>query len=63
MSNALKAIYRNGTFILQTAYNLPEGTEIERVVQSPQIVSPPIADSATKQQVLRCNDCCSLLGS
>jgi predicted DNA-binding antitoxin AbrB/MazE fold protein len=53
MSNALKAIYRNGTFILQTAYTLPEGTEVELLVQSPQIVSPPIDDSAAKQRVLR----------
>jgi len=53
MSNALKAIYRNGTFILQTAYTLPEGTEVELLVQSPQILSPPIADSATEQRILR----------
>jgi predicted DNA-binding antitoxin AbrB/MazE fold protein len=53
MSNALKAIYRNGTFVLQTAYTLPEGTEVELLVQSLQIVSPPIADSATKQRILR----------
>ena len=29
MTQALKAIYRNGAFILETAYDLPEGTEIE----------------------------------
>lgn len=53
MPQALKAIYRNGTFILQTAFKLPEGTEVELVVQLPQGVSPPIADAETKRQFLK----------
>ena len=32
MPQALKAIYRNGTFILQTAFELPEGTEVESLI-------------------------------
>lgn len=53
MSQALKAIYRNGTFILQTAFELPEGTEVELLIQSPQVVAPPIVDIETKQQFLK----------
>ncbi len=53
MSQALKAIYRNGTFILQTPFELPEGTEVELLIQSPQVVSPPIVDVETKQQFLK----------
>jgi predicted DNA-binding antitoxin AbrB/MazE fold protein len=53
MPQALKAIYRNGTFILQTALELPEGTEVELLIQSPQMVSPPISDLETKQQFLK----------
>lgn len=53
MPQALKAIYRNGTFILQTAFELPEGTEVELLIQSPQVVSPPIVDLETKQQFLK----------
>ncbi|MCU0548725.1 MAG: antitoxin family protein [Leptolyngbya sp. Prado105] len=53
MPQALKAIYRNGAFILQTAFELPEGTEVELLVQSPQIVSPPISDVETKRQFLK----------
>lgn len=45
MSQALKAIYRNGTFILQTVCNIPEGTEVELIIQSPDVVSPPISNS------------------
>jgi predicted DNA-binding antitoxin AbrB/MazE fold protein len=53
MPQALKAIYRNGTFILQTALELPEGTEVELLIQSPQVVSPLISDPETKQQFLK----------
>ncbi len=53
MPQTLKAIYRNGTFILQTAFELPEGTEVDLLIQSPQVVSPPIADVEAKRQFLR----------
>jgi predicted DNA-binding antitoxin AbrB/MazE fold protein len=53
MPQALKAIYRDGTFVLQTAFNLPEGTEVELLVQSPQLAPPAISDLETKQQFLK----------
>lgn len=53
MSQALKAIYRNGAFILQTVCNLPEGAEVELLIQSPHVVSPPISDSETKRHFLK----------
>jgi uncharacterized phage protein gp47/JayE len=49
----LKAIYRSGTFILQTACDLPEGVEAELFVQSPQVATPAIADIDTKQNFLK----------
>ena len=52
MAQALKAIYRNGAFILQTVLELPEGTEVELLIQSPPVM-PPISDLETKQQVLK----------
>lgn len=52
MTNAVKAIYRNGAFILQTACDLPEGSEVELLIQSPQII-PPIATVEAKQQLLK----------
>jgi type I restriction enzyme S subunit len=36
MTQSYRAIYRNGAFIPQTAFELPEGTEVELLVQSPQ---------------------------
>ncbi|AFY78094.1 hypothetical protein Ple7327_2833 [Pleurocapsa sp. PCC 7327] len=53
MPQALKAVYRSGTFILQTACNLPEGVEVELFVQSPQIAPPKIADIAARQNFLK----------
>jgi predicted DNA-binding antitoxin AbrB/MazE fold protein len=53
MPQSLRAIYRNGAFIPQTAFELPEGTEVELLVQSSQITSPSIADVERKRQFLR----------
>ena len=53
MIHSLKATYRNGTFILQTDCDLPEGTEVELFIQRSQVVSPPISDIETKQRLLK----------
>ncbi len=45
---ALKAIYRNGTFILQSAFELPEGTEVELLIQSLYVVSPLLSGVEVK---------------
>ena len=52
MNQLLKAIYHNGTFILETPCDLPEGTEVELLIESPKIISPPIADGEAKQHFL-----------
>ncbi|QEI42681.1 hypothetical protein BMF77_03292 [Dolichospermum sp. UHCC 0315A] len=52
MPPTLKAIYRNGTFTLETACNLPEGSEVELLIQSNSVVSPPISDVESKQRFL-----------
>jgi len=53
MPQALKAIYHSGTFILQTACDLPEGVEVELFVKSPQVIPPRIADVDSRQDFLR----------
>jgi predicted DNA-binding antitoxin AbrB/MazE fold protein len=53
MIQALKATYRNGTFVLQTHCDLPEGAEVELFIQFPQILSPPISDLETKKRFLK----------
>ncbi|MGG6242753.1 antitoxin family protein [Nodosilinea sp. AN01ver1] len=51
MTQPLRAIYRNGAFIPQTAFELPEGTEVEILVQSPQdtTLAVPGASTPTNQ--------------
>ena len=53
MPQALKAVYRSGTFILQTDCNLPEGIEVELFVQSARVAPPRIADIAARQNFLK----------
>jgi predicted DNA-binding antitoxin AbrB/MazE fold protein len=53
MPQSLKVIYRNSVFILQTALELPEGTEVELLIQLSQVVSPPISDLEAKRQFLK----------
>ena len=53
MSQALKAIYRSGAFILQTSCNLPEVVEVELFVQSSQVVPPRIVDINARQNFLK----------
>ncbi|MBE9058508.1 antitoxin family protein [Sphaerospermopsis sp. LEGE 08334] len=53
MQQTLKAIYRNGTFILQTPCNLPEEIEIELVVKSPQVIPPKITDINERRNFLK----------
>jgi predicted DNA-binding antitoxin AbrB/MazE fold protein len=53
MPQALKAIYRNGTFILQNPCNLPEGVEVELFVQSSQVIPPQITDIGVRQNFLK----------
>ncbi|WP_030006201.1 antitoxin family protein [Picosynechococcus sp. NKBG042902] len=52
MSQAIKAVYRSGTFILQTDCDLPEGVEVELLVQSSQVIPPKITDLAARQNFL-----------
>ena len=53
MPQILKATYHNGTFILQTACDLPEGVEVELFVKSPQVIPPKITDIEARQDFLR----------
>ncbi len=46
MPGALKATYHSGTFILQTACDLPEGAEVELFVKPAQVTPPKITDIA-----------------
>ncbi|RUS99238.1 hypothetical protein DSM106972_079400 [Dulcicalothrix desertica PCC 7102] len=51
MPQILKATYTNGTFILQTSYDIPEGSEVELFVKYSNVVAPPIYDVESKKSL------------
>ncbi|NET58588.1 MAG: antitoxin family protein [Symploca sp. SIO2E6] len=53
MPQGLKAIYRSGTFILQTACDLPEGVEVELLVESSSVIPPKIVDIGARENFLK----------
>lgn len=53
MPQVLKAVYRSGTFILQTPCNLPEGVEVELFMQSSQLASPKVTNIAAREEFLK----------
>ncbi|PZV07647.1 MAG: DUF104 domain-containing protein [Leptolyngbya sp.] len=53
MTQTLRAIYRNGVFVPQAAFDLPEGTEVELLIQPPKVLSPPVTEPEAKKQFLK----------
>jgi predicted DNA-binding antitoxin AbrB/MazE fold protein len=53
MAQILRSTYRNGVFVPQIAFDLPEGTEVELLIQPYKVVAPPISEPEAKQQFLR----------
>ncbi len=53
MPQTLKATYSNGTFILQTTCDIPEGSEVELFVKSSNVMAPPISDAESKKSFLK----------
>jgi predicted DNA-binding antitoxin AbrB/MazE fold protein len=51
MNATLKAVYRNGVFVPETACQLPENSEVELTVQGPVIVPPSVADPQERARI------------
>jgi predicted DNA-binding antitoxin AbrB/MazE fold protein len=52
MSQRLKAIYRSGSFVPEAPFSLPEGTEVELIVQGPTTVPPEVTDPGERARIL-----------
>jgi predicted DNA-binding antitoxin AbrB/MazE fold protein len=52
MSQTLKAIYRDGTFIPQSPCDLPEGVEVEITVRAPSVIPPKITDPEERKRLM-----------
>jgi len=51
MNATLRAVYRNGVFVPQTACHLPENSEVELVVQGPLIIPPSVTDPQERARI------------
>jgi len=54
MADHLRAVFQHGTFIPETPYDLPEGTEVLLTVHAARLVAPPqVNDLAEQTAILR----------
>jgi predicted DNA-binding antitoxin AbrB/MazE fold protein len=53
MSDKLKAIFNHGAFVPQEPVNLPEGSEVELIVQGPFVVPPIVKNSEEQKRIVR----------
>lgn len=53
MNRKLKAIYRDGSFILQEPCDLPEEAKVELTIQGPAVIPPKIKDPEEKELILK----------
>ena len=52
MSQKLKAIYHEGAFIPQAPCDLPEGSEVELIIEGPYILPPKVTDYDERERIL-----------
>jgi predicted DNA-binding antitoxin AbrB/MazE fold protein len=53
MSQKVKAIYRNGAFLPQSSYSLPNNTEVELVIKCCSGLHTDIVDPETRKEILK----------
>ena len=51
MNATLRAVYRNGVFVPETACQLPDNSEVELVVQGPVVIPPSVADPQERARI------------
>jgi predicted DNA-binding antitoxin AbrB/MazE fold protein len=53
MSQRIKAVFQNGKFIPQQSCDLPDGSEVELIVENPRVIRPEEKDPAEKRRILK----------
>jgi predicted DNA-binding antitoxin AbrB/MazE fold protein len=51
MNATLKAVYRNGVFVPETACQLPENSQVELIVQGPVVIPPGVTDPQERARI------------
>ncbi len=49
----VKAVYRKGAFILRELCNVPEGSEVELVIQDLLAIPPGVTDATKRERILK----------
>jgi predicted DNA-binding antitoxin AbrB/MazE fold protein len=52
MAQRLKAIYQNGAFVPQSPCDLPENSEVELVIEGPNLLPPLVTDPEERKRIL-----------
>ncbi len=52
MSQRLKATYQKGAFVPEIPCELPEGAEVELIVQEPSILPPEVTDPEERARIM-----------
>jgi hypothetical protein len=53
MSRRLRAVYCAGTFLPQEPCDVPEGSEVELIIEGPFIFPPEVKEPEERERVLR----------
>ncbi len=51
MNATLKAVFRNGVFVPETACQLPENSEVEVIVQGPVVIPASVTDAQERTRI------------
>ena len=52
MSLQVKAVFRNGAFVVQEPCDLPQEAEVNLIVQGPLVVPPAVTDPEERARIL-----------
>jgi len=53
MGLKLRAIYRDHAFLVRGPCTVPEGAEVDLIVQGPLVLSPEVTDLAERESILK----------
>jgi predicted DNA-binding antitoxin AbrB/MazE fold protein len=53
MAHKVKAVYQRGVFVPEGPCDVPEGAEVELIIQGPLILPPEVKEAKERQHILR----------
>jgi predicted DNA-binding antitoxin AbrB/MazE fold protein len=53
MPRSVRAVYHNGVFVSRELCDIPEGSEVELIIQGPALLPPELRGSEEKERILK----------